>query len=118
MNRTSNWVPAFAMVLLAACGERAAPPPIEDLAAPADSIVTTFTNVTEAVWLGGRRWAVLAPGESAVRVADFSDATIALLPDARGRDGVFQQPYALFRALDSLHVADWQARAVTAWGLD
>ena len=104
--------------LLAACAGPAPPPPIEDLAAPADSIVTTFTEVTEAVWLGGRRWAVLAPGQAAVRVADFGDGTMSLLPGARGRDGAFQQPFALFRAQDSLHVADWQARVVTAWSLD
>lgn len=108
------WLAPF----LSACAQQAAIPPTEDLVAPGDSITTAFTDVSEALWLGARRWAVLAPGEVAVRVADFSDGTMASLPGARGRDGVFQQPYAIFRALDSLHVADWQARAVTIWSLD
>jgi hypothetical protein len=118
MIRVRTCTPFVAALLLAACGPQAVLPPIEDLAAPADSISTTFTDITEAVWLGDRRWAVLAPGQVAVRVADFADGTMALLPGARGRDGVFQQPYAIFRALDSLHVADWQARALTIWSLD
>ena len=116
--RTRPLVFWLALALLSACAEQVAIPPIEDLAAPGDSIATSFTDITEAVWLGARRWAVLAPGQVAVRVADFSDGTMGLLPGARGRDGVFQQPYAIFRALDSLHVADWQARAVTSWSLD
>ena len=102
MIRTAPLVLCLVLPFVPACTEQAAIPPIEDIAAPGDSIVTTFTDVTDALWLGARRWAVLAPGEVAVRVADFADGTMALLPGARGRDGVFQQPYAIFRALDSL----------------
>jgi hypothetical protein len=106
----------LAAALTAACGSPAPPPEPEDLAPAADSIATPFTDVTDAVWLGERRWAVLAPGHSAVRVADFARGTLEPLAGA-GADAI-RQPYAIFRAQDSLHVADWEARALTTWGLD
>ncbi len=100
----------------AACASPTPPPQPVDLAPAIDSVVTPWTDVTEAVWLGGRRWAVLAGGHAELRVADFERGTLEPLAGA-SRD-TFRQPYQAFRAGDSLHVADWEARALTTWGLD
>lgn len=109
-------LPLPLVLLGAACASPPPPPEPVNLAPAADSVVTPWTDVTEATWLGGRRWAVLAPGHAELRVADFERGTLEPLAGA-GRDA-FRQPYAIFRALDSLHVADWEARALTTWGLD
>lgn len=103
-------------LLATACASPPPPPEPVDLAPATDSVVTPWTDVSDAVWLGGRRWAVLAPGHGEVRVADFERGTLE--PLAGSGRGSFRQPYAIFRALDSLHVADWEARALTTWNLD
>lgn len=103
------------LAALAACASPPPPPEPVDLAPAADSIVTPWSDVGEAVWLGGRRWAVLAPGHAELRVADFDRGTLG--PLAGARKDSFRQPYGIFRALDSLHVADWEARELSTWDL-
>src|SRR5690606_15973202 len=101
--------------LLAACASPPPPPEPVDLAPAADSVVTPWTDVSDAAWLGERRWAVIAPGHAELAVAGFASGTLE--PLAGARKDSFRQPYAIFRALDSLHVADWEARALTTWDL-
>lgn len=102
-------------LLVAACASPPPPPEPVDLAPATDSVVTPWTDVSDAVWLGERRWAVIAPGHAELAVADFADGSLE--PLAGARKDSFRQPYAIFRALDSLHVADWEARALTTWDL-
>ena len=104
----------FPLLALAACASPPPPPEPVALEPATDSLVTSWTDVTDAAWLGGRRWAVLAAGHAEVGIADFGRGTLEPL----GPRDALRQPYALFRALDSLHVADWEARALTTWGLD
>ena len=49
------------------------PPPIVKLAAGPDTVTTGYAEIADAEWLGGRRWAVVAP----------LDVTVGLV-DARG----------------------------------
>jgi hypothetical protein len=57
--------------LLAACGAPKPEVPVLELATAGDTLVTPYSDVTSAAWLGGTRWAVLAPTDDAVGIADF-----------------------------------------------
>lgn len=103
------------LLILAACrpGEQP-PPPVRDLAAAADTILLTDTELSDAVWLGGDRWALLAPQAKAVRIVDFATKRGQVL----GRPGKdYLEPFAIFRAGDTLYVDDWGKRRVTGWSL-
>lgn len=100
---------------LIACSS--APPPAEPLrlAAVGDTVIAPYGDVTDAAWLGGARWVVIAPQDQAVAVADFT--TRKLAPFAGNRSKELEQPFHLFRAGDSIYVADWQRRRLTGWSL-
>lgn len=104
-----------ALLCLAACGPRKQPPPpVHDLVAAADTILLSDTEIRDAVWLGGDRWALLAPQAKTVRVVDFATKRVQTL----GRPGKdYIEPFALFRAGDTLYVDDWGKRRVTGWSL-
>ncbi len=80
-----------------------------------DTIIAPYGDVTDAVWLGDSRWALIAPQDRAVSVADFSRHSLASFVSARSRE--LEQPFHLFRAGDSLFVADWLRRRLTSWSL-
>lgn len=84
------------------------------LAAPADTLTLDDTELSQAIWLGGDRWALLAPQAKAVRIVDFRTraATVVGVP---GRD--YREPFFLFRAGDTLYINDWGMRRTTAWSL-
>ena len=105
-----------ALLLLGACGPGHQPaPPISDLRAPADTITLNDTEVADAVWLGGDRWALLTPAARTVRIVDFAKRRTQVL----GRPGKdYLEPFAIFRAGDTLYVDDWGLRQVTSWTLD
>ena len=46
---------------LSGCGESAPPTPVIELSPTADTIATGFAETANAAWLGGDRWAVVAP---------------------------------------------------------
>ena len=103
------------LLLLAACGPGRQPPPVSRLAAPADTITLTDTEIADALWLGGDRWALLTPQAKTVRIVDFASRRVQVL----GRPGKdYTEPFAIFRAGDSLYVDDWGMRRVTGWTLD
>jgi hypothetical protein len=100
---------------LMACSS--APPPAESLRlmAAGDTVIAPYGDITAAAWLGGSRWVVIAPQDQAVAVADFS--THKLTPFADNKTKELEQPFNLFRAGDSIYIADWQRRRLTAWSL-
>lgn len=103
--------PLVLLAGLTACNAPA-PPVIETLLRPsADTVTTPYGDVTAAVWVGGRRWVILAPQDRVVSVADFEHRSLTRF----GAPQEFSQPYHLFRGGDSLMVDDWQRRRMTVW---
>jgi hypothetical protein len=99
--------------LLVACGTpKPTPPPIE-LTPAGDTVLTPYSDVTEAAWLGGGRWALVAPSNDAAAVVDFKRRTTTPLGSARAKE--FRNPSGLFVANDTLYVADWGLRRLTLW---
>jgi len=103
------------LLLLAACTTQQQPTaPVRDLPAPADTLTLSDTEISDAIWLGGDRWAVLAPVAKTVRILDFGAKTSRVL----GRPGTdYLEPFAMFRAGDTLYLNDWGKRRITIWSL-
>lgn len=113
--RPARTIPAFAaLLLLAACTSSAPPAETLRLAGVGDTVIAPYGDVTDAAWLGGSRWVIIAPQDQAVSVADFSSRKLAPFPT---RKGELDQPFHLFRAGDSIFIADWQRRRLTTWSL-
>lgn len=104
------------LALLAACGTPTQePPPVAALRTAADTVTLTDTEIADALWLGGERWALLVPHAHAVRIVDFAAHRTTTL----GRPGKdYAEPFSLFRAGDTLYVGDWGMRRVTGWSAD
>ena len=103
------------LAALAACGPRhQALPPSATLVAPADTVTLNDTELSQAIWLGGDRWALLAPQARVVRIVDMARRSSTVLGRA-GKD--YHDPFAIFRAGDSLYVDDWGMRRTTVWSL-
>jgi len=98
-------------IVAVACGEPA-PLPSFALDAPGDTLRVPFTEITDGAWLGGDRYAVLSPAENTVALLDFARGTTRMLDASSGE---LQNPSALFSLGDTLFVADWARRRVTAW---
>jgi hypothetical protein len=103
------------LLLALACGPKAPPAPQVALAPAGDSLLVPFAEATDAAWLGGARWAVLAPGGPEIRLADFERKA---LPALGAGTGELKYPLALFLAADTLHATDWVNRRLTLWSLD
>jgi hypothetical protein len=103
------------LLLALACGPKAPPAPQVALAPAGDSLLVPFAEATDAAWLGGARWAVLAPGGPEIRLADFERDTLSTLGAGTGE---LRYPLALFLAADTLHATDWVNRRLTLWSLD
>lgn len=103
------------VLALTACSST--PPPAEPLrlVAVGDTVIAPYGDVTDAAWLGVGRWVVIAPQDRAVSVADFTGRTLSPFAGAKRKE--LEQPFLLFRAGDSIYVADWQRRRLTAWSL-
>jgi hypothetical protein len=97
-----------------ACTDPAPRAPTVVLARPGDTLQTPYRDVTEAVWLGGERWAVVAPADQAVAVVDLGADSLAPL----GSLEVLPQPQNLFALGDTVFVSDWFKRRLTVWGPD
>lgn len=78
-----------------------------------DTVSTNFAAVTDAVWLGGDRWAVIAPSNEAVGLADFSNHRYRPLGGDRSKE--IRNPATIFRAGDTLYVGDWGLRRTSLW---
>ena len=105
-----------AVLLLVACGEKRPPAPVVTLVPPADTVPTTLSDITSGAWLGGDRWALLAPADEQVVIADFGRRAVTPLDTDRGKR--LRNPSTLFRAGDTLYLGDWGLRQTSRWTLD
>lgn len=99
--------------LLTACGASKPAAPVVELAPVGDTILTSYSEVTEAAWLGGNRWAVVAPSEDAAAILDFTRRESAPLRGVKSRE--LRNPSNVFFAGDTLYVGDWGLRRLTLW---
>jgi hypothetical protein len=113
--RPSNALRVLSLVLAIACGPKAPPAPQVTLVPAGDTLLVPFAEATDAAWLGGDRWAVLAPGGPEIRLTDFAKQELPVLGAGSGE---LKYPLSLFRAGDTLHAADWVNRRLTLWSLD
>ena len=102
--------------LVAGCGDAKPATPRVELDAGGDTVATNFSEVTDAVWLGGERWAVIAPSNEAVGIADFSEHRFRRLGGVGSKE--LRNPTTIFRAGDTLFVGDWGLRRTTLWTAD
>jgi hypothetical protein len=107
----------LAALLMAGCGEQAPPAPVVTLGPARDTVQTALSEVTTGTWLGGTRWAVLAPPDERVLMADFGSRSAAPL-GAGVAAKQLRNPSTLFRAGDTLYVGDWGLRRTSRWTLD
>lgn len=105
-----------ATLLLAACGEKRPPAPVVTLTPPADTVQTELSEVTAGAWLGGGRWAVVAPADEQVAIVEVASRKAPPLDGDRGRR--LRNPSTLFRGGDTLYVDDWGLRQISRWTLD
>jgi hypothetical protein len=98
---------------VAGCGGTQPNAPVFELAATGDTLVTSYSELTEGAWLGGNRWAVLAPQDNAVGLADFGTKRVAELGGQDSRE--LRNPSSLFTSGDTLYVGDWGLRRLTLW---
>jgi hypothetical protein len=113
MLRSCRIAGAVVLALSGACSSPKSAPPVADLPAAGDTIGTSYAEVTDAAWLGGNRWAVLAPTDNAVGLADFGNTK--LMPLGGGKSRELRNPASLFAAADTLFVGDWGLRRISVW---
>lgn len=102
---------ATAALLLAACGKPKPEAPPVILNAGGDTIHVAIQQDAAGVWLGGKRFAVLSPGDDKVALLDFATRTATLLK-AGAR---IVHPIKIFALADTLFVSDWGRQRVTLW---
>jgi hypothetical protein len=98
---------------LVACGAPKPDAPVIELAPAGDTLATPYSEVTGAAWLGGSRWAVLAPADETVAIADFGTRTLTPLGSRSSK--ALRNPSNIFTSGDTLYVGDWGLRRLTAW---
>jgi hypothetical protein len=103
-------------LLLAACGDPPPPAPVVELSAGSDTVFTGYAEIADAVWLGGDRWAVVAPLDVTVGIVSTGTRRVSPL----GGEGTkeIRNPSTVFVAGDTLYVGDWGLRRVGLWTLD
>lgn len=104
---------AVLSLILAACGDPPAPAPVLELSPSADTVSTGYADIVDAEWLGGARWAVVAPLDVTVGVVDLDARQVVPL----GGEGTkeIRNPSIVFVARDTLYVGDWGLRRVSLW---
>jgi hypothetical protein len=98
--------------LLSACGSKPAAP-VEELVAIGDTVIAPYDEVAQAVWLGQKRWAVIAPAHEAVAIVDLSRRTATPVGGPGSRE--LSHPANIFAAQDTLYIEDWGLRRLTLW---
>ena len=103
-------------VMLAACGDRPPPAPVVELSAGPDTVPTGYAGIADAEWLGGSRWAVVAPLDVTVGMVDLGAREVTPL----GGEGTkeIRNPSTVFATGDTLYVGDWGLRRITLWSLE
>ena len=102
--------------LLAACGDPSPPAPIVELSAGPDTVTTGYAEIVDAEWLGGDRWAVVAPLDVMVGVVNLGGHQVVPL----GGEGTkeIRNPSIVYLARDTMYVGDWGLRRVSLWTRD
>jgi hypothetical protein len=111
-SRTSIIATLFAG-FVAACGASKPAGQVVELIPAGDTVLTSYSDVTEAAWLGGDRWAIVAPSDNAVSIVDFARQAVTPLGGRPSKE--FRNPSNVFFALDTLYVGDWGLRRLTLW---
>ncbi len=104
------------LLAAAACGPETPQAVQVTLAAPSDTLHVPWVSPSRGISLAGGRWAVLSPDDQIVGIVEFGGASPAILGGQT--HPAYRRPYALFRAGDSLYLADWDKRRLTLWTLD
>jgi hypothetical protein len=99
--------------LLSACGGAPQPAPVSELPPGSDTVLTSYGEVSEGVWLGDARWAVLAVQDETVAIVDFGRD--AARPLAAGNPRLLRNPANIFVAEDTLYIGDWGLRRLSLW---
>lgn len=101
------------VALLVACGDPRPPAPVVELHPGPDTVATGYAEIVDGEWLGGRRWAVVAPLDVQVGIVDLERRAVTPL----GGEGTaeIRNPSMLFLVADTLHVADWGLRRMSLW---
>jgi len=116
MHPTARLAGLPAILLLLACGDPAPPAPVVELAVSGDTVTTGYADIADAVWLGGDRWAVVAPLDVTVGLIETRTGRLSPLGGEDGRE--IRNPSNVFLAADTLHVSDWGLRRTSLWTLD
>jgi hypothetical protein len=103
------------LLALAGCSKPRPPLQTMRLVPTPDTLLAPYGEITDAAWLGGSRWVVIAPQDRAVGVADFQRKQLARFGGGQAHE--LEQPFHLFRSDDSVYVADWFRRRLTRWSL-
>ena len=106
----------LAAVFFLACDGAPRDVPMTGIGTPVDSLALPYTYISDAVHLGGNRWAFVAPNERVAVIADLDSDSFTVLGGPRPTE--YQEPFAIFRAGDSLYVSDWGKRSLTVWSTD
>ena len=107
--------PFLLCTALFACGGGTPPPPVVELSAGADTVATGYAEIADATWLGGSRFAVVAPMDVTVGLIDLAGREVAPLGGAGTKE--LRNPATAFVRADTLHVGDWGLRRTTLWTL-
>jgi hypothetical protein len=99
-------------IIVTACGPDKSAAPVVELSPSGDTLATTYSELTDAAWLGGNRWAVLAAPDEATAIADFGARRLS--PLGRSKSDL-RNPSTLFAVADTLYVGDWGLRRLTLW---
>lgn len=101
--------------LFLACDGGGRDVPMTAMGAPIDSVALPYSYASDAVHLGGSRWAFVAPNERVAVIADLDSNSFQVLGGPKHEQ--YQEPFAIFRSGDSLYVSDWGKRSLTVWSL-
>jgi hypothetical protein len=105
-------VPAWAIF---ACGGPRSSAPVIMLSTTPDTVPTRYSEISPGAWLGGERWAVVAPPDEVAGIADLGSGRV--VPLAGDDKKALRNPSTLFRSGDTLYVNDWGLRRTTLWSL-
>jgi hypothetical protein len=89
---------------------------VTELRPSADTVTTGYAEIAGGVWLGGDRWAVVAPLDVTVGLVEPRSRRVAPLGGEGSRE--LRNPAHVFLAGDTLHVSDWGLRRTSLWTLD
>jgi hypothetical protein len=105
-----------AVLVIAGCSPAAPPAETIQLLPTGDTLLTPYGDITDAAWLEGDSWVVIAPQDRTVSLADLGKRRLSPFGGARAKE--LEQPFHVFRSGDTIRVADWQRRRLTGWSLD